>query len=117
MDGCHAEEHGRLKRDFRPVSSLTGHTEHLVEAWLASSSTVKRFVTFTTDPVEPDPPTITAIEHGDRELTVTWTKPGKTVAPPITGYKIEWTVKGQNSWTSKIVNDPNALDGIYGSRP
>ena len=95
------------------LSSLTGHTEYLVEAWLASSSTVKRFVTFTTGPVEPDPPTITAIEHGDRELTVTWTKPGDG-GSPITGYKIEWTVKGQNSWTSKIVNDPNALEGSTG---
>ena len=95
------------------LSSLTGHTEYLVEAWLASSSTVKRFVTFTTGPVEPDPPTITAIEHGDRELTVTWTKPDDG-GSQITGYKIEWTVKGQNSWTSKTVSDPNALEGSTG---
>ena len=95
------------------LSSLTGHTEYLVEAWLASSSTVKRFVTFTTGPVEPDPPTITAIEHEDRELTVTWTKPDDG-GSQITGYKIEWTVKGQNSWTSKTVSDPNALEGSTG---
>ena len=92
------------------LSSLTGNTEYLVEAWLASSSTVKRSVTFTTGPVEPDPPTITDIKHGDRKLTVTWTKPGDG-GSSITGYKIQWTVKGQNSWTSKTVGDPNALEG------
>ena len=90
------------------LSSLTGNTEHLVEAWLASSSTVKRSVTFTTGPVEPDPPTITDIEYGDRQLTVTWTKPGDG-GSQITGYKIEWTVRDQNNWTSKTVDDPNAL--------
>ena len=92
------------------LSSLTGNTEYLVEAWLASSSTVKGSVTFTTGPVEPDPPTITNIKHGDRKLTVTWTKPGDG-GSSITGYKIQWTVKGQNSWTSKTVGDPNALEG------
>ena len=92
------------------LSSLTGNTEYLIEAWLASSSTVKRSVPFTTGPVEPDPPTITNIKHGDRKLTVTWTKPGDG-GSSITGYKIQWTVKGQNSWTSKTVGDPNALEG------
>ena len=91
-------------------SSLTGNTEYLVEAWLAGTSSVKGSVTFTTGPVEPDPPTITDIEHGDRKLTVTWIKPGDG-GSPITGYKIEWTVKGQNIWTSKPVTDPNALEG------
>ena len=92
------------------LSSLTGNTEYLVEAWLAGTSSVKRSVTFTTGPVEPDPPTITAIEHGDRQLTVTWTKPDDG-GSQITGYKIEWTVKGENTWTSKPVTDPNALEG------
>ncbi len=92
------------------LSSLTGNTRYVVEAWLATTSDTKESVEFTTDPVEPDPPTMTGIEHGDRKLTVTWNKPGDG-GSQITGYKIEWTVKGQNSWTSKSVNAPNALEG------
>ena len=95
--------------DFDLVS-LSGNTVYEVEAWLAADTNDIAEYELTTSSVVPDPPTITDIEHGDRNLTVTWTKPGDG-GSPITGYKIQWTVKGQNSWTSKTVNDPNALEG------
>ena len=95
------------------LSGLTGNTVYEVEAWLAADTTDIAEYELTTSPVIPAAPTITSVTHGDRQLTATWTKPGDG-GSPITGYKIEWTVKGQNSWTSKIVNDPNALEGSTG---
>ena len=95
--------------DFE-LTSLRGNTVYEVEAWLAADTNDIAEYELTTSPVIPDPPTITDIEYGDRQLTVTWTKPGDG-GSQITGYKIEWTVRNQNSWTSKTVNDPNALDG------
>ena len=93
------------------LEELTGNTEYEVQAWLRIDADTKvKSEPFTTDPVEPDPPTVTDIEHGDRKLTVTWTKPDDG-GSEITGYKIEWTVKDQNTWTSKSVSDPNALEG------
>ena len=93
------------------LEELTGNTEYEVQAWLRIDADTKvKSEPFTTDPVEPDPPTVTDIEHGDRKLTVTWTKPDDD-GSEITGYKIEWTVKDQNTWTSKSVDDPNALEG------
>ena len=95
------------------LSGLTGNTVYEVEAWLAADTTDIAEYELTTSPVIPAAPTITSVTHGDRQLTATWTKPGDG-GSPITGYKIEWTVKDQNSWTSKIVNDPNALEGSTG---
>ena len=93
------------------LDTLIGNTEYEVQAWLQTDVNNKvKSLPFTTGPVEPDPPTITDIEHGDRQLTVTWTKPDDG-GSQITGYKIQWTVKGQNNWTSKSVSDPNALEG------
>ena len=93
--------------DFE-LTSLRGNTVYEVEAWLAADTNDIAEYELTTSPVIPDPPTITDIEHGDRKLTVTWTKPDDG-GSQITGYKIQWTVEDQNSWTSKTVNDPNAL--------
>ena len=95
--------------DFE-LTSLRGNTVYEVEAWLAADTNDIAEYELTTSPVVPDPPTITDIEYGDRQLTVTWTKPGDG-GSQITGYKIEWTVRNQNSWTTKTVDDPNALDG------
>ena len=95
--------------DFE-LTSLRGNTVYEVEAWLAADTNDIAEYELTTSPVIPDPPTITDIEYGDRQLTVTWTKPGDG-GSQITGYKIEWTVRNQNSWTTKTVDDPNALDG------
>ena len=99
-----------VSKNFR-LEELTGNTEYEVQAWLQTDATTKvKSLPFTTSPVVPDPPTITDIEYGDRQLTVTWNRPGDG-GSQITGYKIEWTVKDQNNWTSKTVDDPNALDG------
>ena len=58
------------------LSSLTGNTEYVVEAWLAATPNTKEPATFTTDPVEPDAPRNVRITgHGDRELTVAWDAP------------------------------------------
>ena len=95
--------------DFDLVS-LSGNTVYEVEAWLVADTNDIAEYELTTSSVVPDPPTITDIEHGDRNLTVTWTKPDDG-GSQITGYKVQWTVKGQNSWTSKTVSDPNALEG------
>ena len=95
--------------DFE-LTSLRGNTVYEVEAWLAADTNDIAEYELTTSPVIPDPPTITDIEHGDRKLTVTWTKPDDG-GSQITGYKIQWTVEDQNSWTTKTVDDPNALDG------
>ena len=101
------QDTGAGSTDFE-LTSLRGNTVYEVEAWLAADTNDIAEYELTTSPVIPDPPTITDIEHGDRKLTVTWTKPDDG-GSQITGYKIQWTVEDQNSWTSKTVNDPNAL--------
>ena len=63
------------------LSSLTGNSEYLVEAWLAGTSSVKRSVTFRTSPVPSDAPSITLITHGDGQLTVQPPRPIPVVQP------------------------------------
>ena len=92
------------------LSSLTGNTEHLVEAWLASSSTVKRFVTFTTGPVEPEAPDITSVTHGDGELTVTWTAPTETGGADIEYFVVQWKLNTVSDWTSPLVQEDNTTN-------
>ena len=92
------------------LSSLTGNTEHLVEAWLASSSTVKRFVTFTTGPVEPEAPDITSVSHGDGELTVTWTAPTETGGADIEYFVVQWKLNTVSDWTSPLVQEDNTTN-------
>ena len=73
------------------LSSLTGNTEYVVEAWLAATPNTKESATFTTDPVEPDAPRNVRITgHGDRELTVAWDAPSDSGGSQITGYKVQW---------------------------
>ena len=92
------------------LSSLTGNTEHLVEAWLASSSTVKRFVTFTTGPVEPEAPDITSVTHGDGELTVTWTAPTETGGADIEYFVVQWKLNTVSDWTSPLVQEDSTTN-------
>ena len=92
------------------LSSLEGNTEHLVEAWLASSSTVKRFVTFTTGPVEPEAPDITSISHGDRELTVVWTAPTETGGADIEYFVVQWKPNTVSDWTSPLVQEDSTTN-------
>ena len=73
------------------LSSLTGNTEYVVEAWLAATPNTKESATFTTDPVEPDAPRNVRITgHGDKELTVAWDAPSDTGGSQITDYKVQW---------------------------
>ena len=83
------------------LSSLTGNTEYVVEAWLAATSSTKESATFTTDPVEADAPRNVRITgHGDKELTVAWDAPSDTGGSQITGYKVQWKLSSQNDWNT-----------------
>ena len=98
------------------LSSLTGNTEYLVEAWLAGTSSVKRSVTFRTSPVPSDAPSITLITHGDGQLTVQWTAPTNTGGSTVTGYKVQWKL-GSDSYDPATRQDepgasPHTIDQL-----
>ena len=83
------------------LSSLTGNTEYLVEAWLATTPNSKESATFTTDPVEADAPRNVRITgHGDKELTVAWDAPSDMGGSLITGYKVQWKLSSQIGWSA-----------------
>ena len=83
------------------LSSLAGNTEHVVEAWLATTSSTKASVEFTTDPVEPDAPRNVEITvFGDGELTVAWDAPLGNGGSTITGYKVQWKEETTPNWDS-----------------
>ena len=83
------------------LSSLTGNTSYVVEAWLATTSSTKASVEFTTDPVEPDAPRNVEITgFGDGELTVAWDAPLGNGGSTITGYKVQWKEETTPNWDS-----------------
>ena len=83
------------------LSSLTGNTSYVVEAWLATTSVTKASVEFTTDPVEPDAPRNVEITgFGDGELTVAWDAPLGNGGSTITGYKVQWKEETTPNWNS-----------------
>ena len=83
------------------LSSLTGNTNYVVEAWLATTSSTKASVEFTTDPVEPDAPRNVEITgFGDGELTVAWDAPLGNGGSTITGYKVQWKEETTPNWDS-----------------
>ena len=96
------------------LSSLTGNTEYLVEAWLAGTSSTKESVTFTTDPVEADAPRNVRITgHGDKELTVAWDAPSDTGGSQITGYKVQWKLSSQNDWNTSTEREDDDDQSPY----
>ena len=83
------------------LSNLTGNTDYVVEAWLATTSSTKASVEFTTDPVEPDAPRNVEITgFGDGELTVAWDAPLGNGGSTITGYKVQWKEETTPNWDS-----------------
>ena len=83
------------------LSSLTGNTQYVVEAWLATTSSTKASVEFTTDPVEPDAPRNVEITgFGDGEITVAWDAPLGNGGSTITGYKVQWKEETTPNWDS-----------------
>ena len=73
----------------------------MVEAWLATTSSTKASVEFTTDPVEPDAPRNVEITgFGDGELTVAWDAPLGNGGSTITGYKVQWKEVDTPNWDS-----------------
>ena len=83
------------------LNSLTGNTDYVVEAWLATTSSTKASVEFTTDPVEPDAPRNVEITgFGDGELTVAWDAPLGNGGSTITGYKVQWKEETTPNWDS-----------------
>ena len=96
------------------LSSLTGNTEYLVEAWLAGTSSTKESATFTTKPVEPDAPRNVRITgHGDKELTVAWDAPSDTGGSQITGYKVQWKLSSQNDWNTSTEREDDDDQSPY----
>ncbi len=88
------------------LSGLTGNTNYVVEAWLATTTTIKESETFKTGPVEPDAPRNVAITgSGDRELTVAWDPPLGNGGSAITGYKVQWKPDLQNNWNTYTERD------------
>ena len=83
------------------LSSLTGNTDYVVEAWLATTPNTKESETFKTDPVEPDAPRNVAITgSGDEEFTVAWDAPLGNGGSAITGYKVQWKEETTPNWDS-----------------
>ena len=83
------------------LRGLTGNTNYVVEAWLATTSTIKEPETFKTGPVEPDAPRNVAITgSADEELTVAWDAPLGNGGSTITGYKVQWKEADTPNWDS-----------------
>ena len=83
------------------ISSLTGNTSYVVEAWLATTRNIKEPATFKTGPVEPDAPRNVEITgFGDGELTVAWDAPLGNGGSAITGYKVQWKEVDTLNWSS-----------------
>ena len=83
------------------LSPLTGNTNYVVEAWLATTPNIKESATFKTDPVEPDAPRNVEITgFGDGELTVAWDAPLGNGGSTITGYKVQWKEVDTPNWDS-----------------
>ena len=96
------------------LSSLTGNTEYVVEAWLVATSSTKESVTFTTDPVEADAPRNVRITgHGNKELTVAWDAPSDTGGSQITGYKVQWKLSSQNDWNTSTEREDDDDQSPY----
>ncbi len=65
------------------LRGLTGNTNYVVEAWLATTDNIKEPAKFKTGPVEPDAPRNVAITgSADEELTVAWDPRWETAVPP-----------------------------------
>ena len=83
------------------LTSLTGNTEYIVEAWLATDTSDVESTTFTTSPVEPDAPTNARITgHGDGKLIVEWNAPSDPGGSTITSYKVQWKDSSVADWNS-----------------
>ena len=83
------------------LRNLSGNTNYVVEAWLATTSSIKESATFKTAPVEPDAPRNVAITgSGDEELTVAWDAPLGNGGSAITGYKVQWKEADTPNWDS-----------------
>ena len=83
------------------LSGLTGNTNYVVEAWLATTPNTKESATFKTGPVEPDAPrNVDITGSGDEELTVAWDAPLGNGGSAITGYKVQWKEADTPNWDS-----------------
>ena len=83
------------------LSGLTGNTQYVVEAWLATTPNTKESATFKTGPVEPDSPRNVEITgFGDGELTVAWDAPLGNGGSTVTGYKVQWKEETTPNWDS-----------------
>ena len=83
------------------LSPLTGNTNYVVEAWLATTDNIKGSATFKTGPVEPDAPrNVDITGSGDEELTVAWDAPLGNGGSTITGYKVQWKEVDTPNWDS-----------------
>ena len=99
------------------LTSLTGNTEYIVEAWLATDTSDVESTTFTTSPVEPDAPTDLNITPGDKKLKVTWSAPSDRGGSQLTNYKIQWKSGTQiydPATREHTVDDQTLTDEITG---
>ena len=99
------------------LTSLTGNTEYIVEAWLATDTSDVESTTFTTSPVEPDAPTNLNITPGDEKLKVTWSAPSDRGGSQLTNYKIQWksgTQRYDPATREHTVDDQTLTDEITG---
>ena len=91
--------------DLRP---LIGNTVYVVEAWLTATPDTAESLEFTTDPVEPGPPTnLKVTGTADEQITVAWDVPSDNGGSQITGYKVQWK-SGNGSYSSADQDTPTA---------
>ena len=96
------------------LRSLTGNTDYVVEAWLATTDNIKGSATFKTGPVEPDAPRDVEITgFGDGDLTVAWDAPLGNGGSIITGYKVQWKPDSQNDWNTYTERDDDDGQSPY----
>ena len=96
------------------LRSLTGNTQYVVEAWLATTDNIKESAKFKTGPVEPDAPRNVEITgFGDGELTVAWDAPLGNGGSIITGYKVQWKPDSQNDWNTYTERDDDDGQSPY----
>ena len=85
------------------LTSLDGNTDYDVRASLEqdfSAGVVEE--TFTTSPIEPDPPTgLNILLVSSQTLLVEWTAPMNTGGSDITGYKVQWKSGNQQFGSSR----------------
>ena len=108
------------------ISGLTGDVAHRVRVGAVGCDGVSDWTptaaaTPTVRPPQaPAAPTVPALVPGDGRLAVTWTPPADDGGTPLTGYTIEHSNDGGQTWTPQphtSTRTATTIGGLLGDRP